>query len=333
MRSPCLDPAQVGLGHLGVDAHAVQVDQLHQLQPGHGQLARFLEDLVDDAAERGLDLGQGQLRLQGRQAVFQALLAGLGLQVLDLGADLFVPEFLALAEDRARQLQGVVHLGDGIAGDVGIQGDQQVALLHALALLDVDGLDLAAGLGADERVLDRFQGAVDGEEVLEFLGHDGLHLDPQAFSGGEPLPSSCFFWQAAGAMIKSDKMTMKTVFFHCGFPYSRFRALSSRMRASSSCTTAWEWAGFGVEILVVGLGQFHAGGQPLAELAARVVENALRQDDHAARCSFPAPGRRRNRSGPGPWPVSGRRPPVFSGSAPSPVPAGPGPRGPAATRK
>ena len=93
---------------------------------------------------------------------------------------------------------------------------------------------------------------------------------------------------------------MRTVFFHGCFPYKRFRALSSRRRASSSCTTACACPGFGVEILVVGLGQLHAGGQSLAELAARVGEDALRQGGHASPCSFPAPGRRRNRSGPGP---------------------------------
>ena len=145
-----------------------------------------------------LDLGQGQLRLQRRQAVFQALLVGLGLEVLDLGADLAVPELLALAENRAREIQGVLHLGDGVAGDVGIQRDQQVALLHALALLDVDGLDLAGGLGADERVLDRFQGAVDGEEVLEFLGRDRLHLDQQAFARRRPAPRPAFFGRRPG---------------------------------------------------------------------------------------------------------------------------------------
>ena len=82
---------QKGFCNVGVHINAAKVDDLHYRHTGHGQFTFFNKNIINNTIEWGTHDCQFQLRFKGLQAILQAFVCILRLEVLNLTANLLFP--------------------------------------------------------------------------------------------------------------------------------------------------------------------------------------------------------------------------------------------------
>ena len=182
---------------VGIEGHIHRIRRHHGGQHGrlgpvgldqvaHGDfgLADATGDGRQHAREGDIELRGFELRLRAAQGGFEILDGSPGFIDLTLRRGLGSEQLLVSGERDARHVDAGIERGHLRLGGPGLRfvgarvdGEQQIALVHFGALLEVDALDVAGDARPDLHLLDRFEAGREFDRLGDRTGHCRGHGD------------------------------------------------------------------------------------------------------------------------------------------------------------